>query len=706
MTEQLKQQLYELVKRNQFDAVYQLCKDERISFISLRILYKQNQAIFKSNGFWQSKLPHFYLPDVLTSDLNVTFWENYLEHDSFSNDELNRHLLILNADEFVQHFKLNKCFLKDRFWASLQRLVMTVSGLDTVIDELKIIADRLKRIDKEEMEDNFYFSQFNIGELLQSFTLYYHQYKQQPEIAGNKSHQTEIEVALVTELNRVLTLHKGKSTLALEYSTNSEIQKHFERYSAPHHKLGKRGLLLPVDEKTRFLYMLIDKAIARQSKRGAISLYITGYSSFESNDSRQPVLQTNERYRLFQLDNYKSSPEEYYFSKIKLENLRSLPKRTDTSASIDVLNFYGIPLEVLNNTKKISIEKALSLLKYFSVYKGPEEKTFSPNGSYIINNTADSAFTDLFGTNESITIFNCGKLVKDISNYFKWEVGEASTILEFLTLDLRGGCYPNSWLSRPFLKLDDNIIWLGSLLKDRRWDNVFINRLKQEYEHKGIITDLSANLELKVEETFAKTGFNTISRLIYKSLDGQRGDFDVLAYKDNTLFVCEVKSGWRSDDFSYATFLELYRLDGCASDQLNKGLAHLKEDWDSIKVKLKINEVIRLEEITVIPMIVTDYFEGDNLLYRGVYRKVSLLELEVIFKNRKKQLLETYLWMKKFLDQNNLNLRSFSSEEITWDLWNGKRNIDIPNLLDVIEKNEIWKEMLRIWKFSSVSYTI
>jgi len=254
--------------------------------------------------------------------------------------------------------------------------------------------------------------------------------------------------------------------------------------------------------------------------------------------------------------------------------------------------------------------------------------------------------------------------------------------------------------------VDDRVIWLGSFLKDRRWDNVIINRFKQEYEHAELVNEISKNLEVKIEEHFASAGFNTISRLRYKTSDGQRGDFDVLAFKDNTIFICEVKSGWRSDDFSYATYLEVNRLEGCAADQLEKGLAHLPEDWGTIRTKLKINKNILLEEITVIPIIVTDYFEGDNLLYRGVCRKISLLELEVIFKNSKRQLLETYFWMKQFLDQNNPNLNADRSPAIAWNLRDNKQNIDVATMLNIIDDNRIWIELEKFWRFSPVTYSI
>jgi hypothetical protein len=251
----------------------------------------------------------------------------------------------------------------------------------------------------------------------------------------------------------------------------------------------------------------------------------------------------------------------------------------------------------------------------------------------------------------------------------------------------------------PFLKYQDNVLWLGSFLKGRRWDNVFLNKFKLDYEFKSVAKLISSNFERKIEELFSSNNFKTISSLPFKSSNGQSGDFDVLAFKDNFLIVCEAKTGVRSDEFIHAANSEAVRLEGCAADQLIKGINNINEDWTNLKSKLKISDSVRINEIKIIPLIVTDYFEGDLHLYKNSILKTSLLELEVNLQNQKQSLLEMYIMMQSPMNSFNSALNEKRETPSNWDLWNGQKSCSVENLIQNIQSNAVWKELESIWKF-------
>jgi len=707
MTDQLKSQLQVALAIRDYYSIYNIFVDNRLSFIDLLVFYKVNdETILPDALFWNSQLPHYYLKQVLDSDLKISFIESYFKSNANSNDELNRHLIIICKDDYVRHFKLWRAFEKPQFWDSFKSISDSDQELARVKRELEIVIQSQKRIQLDVQKDEQFFLQFTIGDLLLGFSLYYYEFKQQPEFLNNKSWQTQIEVAVLSELDRVFLLHKGKASMQLGFKNNSGLQEYFTKNEAPHHILGKKTKETS-EIKFKKIYHLIEEAIRQTMRRNNIQLYLCGFADFEGINSNNILLKTNDKYRVFQINNAKSTPEELYFSNLRKETMYSKPpSKTDCTSINNALHFYGFPSSVTVNGFEIVIEKVVKLLKYFSVYKGPEERWVISNDKVLIFNKGDEKFIELFGDNESITIFGYDKLIENISIYFDWGKVETTAIISFLTFDLDTANYPLSWVSRPFIKLNEQILWLGSFLKDRRWDNILINKIKQEDEFKSLVNKLSRNFELQIHKLFENNNFKTLSGITFRSSNGQRGDFDLLAFKDNYLFIGEAKCGSRSDDFYHAVYLETVRLEGCAAEQLDKSVFNIQEDWKTIKTKLEIPDNVNLEEVTIIPMVMTDYFEGDLQLYKEKYRKISLLELDVLFKNKKKDLLEVYILKKLTSDRNNPNIRSPSSREKNWDLWLGNNYPDIRILLKNIDNNEIWKEIEDVWNFPDVAFTI
>ncbi len=710
MTEKLKihsSSIDKALANKDFNSLLKLFANNSFSCTELLVFYKRNEQVLSSQNFWNSELPHFHLQGILETDLKVTFLQLYFSNALFCNHELNKHLLVLAKADYIKHYKLWKAFEYSNFFDSVKQISKSNTELERIVKEFEIIIKAQNRIEVEQKEDEQYFLQFTFDEVALAFTLFYYEFKQHDQILGNKSFQTKIEVALVDEMDRILSLFKGKPNLTFQFKSNDELQTLYQRNEAPHHILGKKGLHVPPEPKYELLYSLINRLIDRNGRRGQIQLYICGYADFESVILNPAPLRTNINYKIFSINDIKSVPEELYFSKNIADRDKNAPKsRTDISSKLETLKYYGVPELIQINGNSIEIKKVLQLLRHFSVYKGPVERTIFPDKSFYVTNQGDKLFVELFGSNESITLFDFEKLYRGIATYFKWTELETKAILSFLTFDISHQNLPINWESSPFIKCNNHVMWLGSFLRDRRWDNILLNKLKKEPAYNKLVNTFSKNCELRVEELLNSKSFKTLSGLKFRSSNGQSGDFDVLAFRDNYLFVCEVKTGGRSNEFFHAAYSETVRLEGCAAEQLEKAIFNIKDDWENIKTILKIPKELLLDSVKIIPLIVTDYFEGDLQLYKSAYRKVSFLELDVILKNKKQDLMQLYDFIKSNTDSHNPERNRDRSIISNWDLWEGKKELDVETIIRNIEQNTIWKEIEMIWKFEEESCLI
>jgi len=684
--------IIELCTQERFDEIPSLFAKYNLTASDMLICYKRQlkkgTKFFSNPTFWKSNLPLFHLQEVLESELKSTFLEKYFSTDAHINEAFNECLFHTSKDTFVLYTKLNRVFLLPEFRQSIRQLAEKNHELKAVVKEFEICAEEWQTIEYEEQKDNFLLLQLGRGEILMGFVLYYQSVKRSPESLGNKSRQFEIENALNDELHRILALFQQNSSLSFNYSSNAEMQQVFERYETPHPILGKEGLVVPLDRIFQLIFDIAKRSIHRTSRRNRIELYQCGYADFETTILNPAPLKTNHRFQIFRKNDYKKGAEEFYFSDFKIKKLHSsLSPKISISTGINAMSFYGIPDEIIDQNIVLDLKKVLLLLQHFSTYKGPPERTIFEDKKFVIKNQADKRFRKLFGINESISLFDFGELKWNISVYFQWTKEDTESILGFLTFDLTDEATPKIWFQRPFLKINDQVIWLGAFLKDRRWSNVLLNKLKSEPIPKYIGETIAKNLEKQLERLFQKAGFVTTQGFKYFRKKEVLGDLDIVAFKDNHLFICEVKSGERSHDFSYAVHQEMVKLEDKAAGQLQRALHHLPHYWAKLQAEMGIEP--KLEDITVIPMIVTDIFEGDLRIYGANIRKTSLLELDVLLNNKKRDLLEMYLFNHSM---SNLKAAINWNQPTDWDLWEGKSTLSVEMLLKKLDEDAVWGE--------------
>lgn len=665
-------------------SVYDLMTESDFSVTDLKIFYKKNRKAFGKKEFWTSNLPLLHLNDILKTDLKNDFLDHYFKRNEFCNHQLNKALVSIRLSDFLLFFKMNKAFRHDDFMNSLERLSRLDSNLKVFYKEVFGIRKASANINKKLDEIREKLAENKLDNLLLGFALWHQNLKVSPSILDNKSNQTKYEMAAAEELNEVLKLYKNKKLENIAINSNSELQDRFNINKSPHPILDKTKKTNAKDEVLQNISDLIDESIKTTALNYTIDFYLCGYADIEFIDSEEIELKTNKYFTIFSLNDTKKGAEEMYFLP-SINELLSKPKIMPHGFEINlnISSYYGVP----KLYGVLDFHKIFKLLDYFSIFKSP-----LTNSDARIKKKQHTLlkFREYFGLNESITLFDYKELLNGIQDFFQWENSETEILLNFLTFDLSSKKHPKNWLSYPFIRIQSKVFWLGTFCVDRRWDNILINKIKIEEGFVELKQKAASNFEIRMEELFRGKGFKTNRGYSFINRDGESGEIDLLAYKDNCLFICEAKSSIRSDDFSHSVETQNRIFEGKAAHQLIKYETNIKEDWGKIKEKLCIDKGLKLEDVKIIPLIVTDHFEGDLALYLDKYQKVSFLELDVIMNNNRKKLLEGYLFHEK---GNNAKSRNLNIEDILkkCDLWHGHDELKVEFIEQNIKDNSVWK---------------
>lgn len=684
-------------KSSDYSGLCNLFVREEITSRDLTIFYKsKKKEVFRACAFWNSDLPLLLIEEILESDLRVAFMHEYVSKDVHCNNGLNRQLLSLDPQLFLRLFKLSGGHKKIAFLTDFENLRAEFSILGRLPQELKVIATTIVNLEASSKVDDQFLLQIPFGKVLITFALFHYEMKQMGRIEGNRVLQVAEEVALVNELNDVIQLFKNAGKIdsdSLPFESDEELQRYFDSYCVPHHILGKSNQQL-FDAEIALVRDVLYRKIERLYVASPLEIYLSGFAEFENPTFPPYKLVTNERFKLFQQNDKKSVPEEMYLSGLSIAQFDvNQLSRTRTTGPMNYFEMYGVPRHIEHDGHQVDLKQVISVLKHFSTFKGPVERNFNPSGVMEMNR-GDELFVKLFGSNSCICLFNEDELKSAVAMYFKIDDVTAGGLLDFLTLDLAKPLDLCEWIQSPFLKIRNKIIWMGTLSKDRRWEVILTNRLKSCEPYK---TQIPKNVETSVAELFKKRGYFVLNSHQFHSTLGTKGDIDVLALKDDALFIIEVKAGQHSNDFKHAAYSELVRLEGSAAEQLAKIEDYIRADWDILKGQLGKWKYKKLEELKIYSLIVTDHFEGELQLYKEKYLKTSILELDVILSNGKKRLYENYLILNTITNPNNPMYRGGAGWRIEWSLWKNKLTPRV--LYECIASNSVWKELNEEWKF-------
>ncbi|MFW5971933.1 MAG: hypothetical protein ACOCRL_00445 [Bacillota bacterium] len=284
---------------------------------------------------------------------------------------------------------------------------------------------------------------------------------------------------------------------------------------------------------------------------------------------------------------------------------------------------------------------------------------------------------------------------------------ELVNIFNFLSNDLIKNKQVDLSL-RPFIKINNLYFWNPGILANKNYAVILQNNVMKRriYNHR----EQSEKMEEKLLELFKLNDFNTLENYEYNSLTPNNkidGEIDLLAFKDNTLFIIELKT-----TFARSTVREIYNheehaLNKKAGEQLERASKYIKERFSEIKDKLGIN--VSYEEIKRYPLVVSTSFEGDYFSIKGKFKKISFFELKLILTNTKywiffedifdneiKNLLAKGLEAEaikkntELFDKHHKNLKEIQAQH---NLWSQSKQCSSEDLISAIEEDKVWKHL-------------
>jgi hypothetical protein len=198
---------------------------------------------------------------------------------------------------------------------------------------------------------------------------------------------------------------------------------------------------------------------------------------------------------------------------------------------------------------------------------------------------------------------------------------------------------------KPFVKIGKNIYWIAGILSNKNYSVMLQNIMLQNDRKKdeGSPTKLfSQNTENNLAYWFEQNKFKTIKNHVH--VEG-RGEIDLLALKDKTLFIGEIKSTF------YRSSVREIHMHFSNEDtgikkaifQLEKDINYLNKNWKTIKRLLETD--LEIKDLKIIPLAISSTLEEGNgtitvIGYKGFI--VSSFDLTLILTNRKFHLLNLF----------------------------------------------------------------
>jgi hypothetical protein len=623
----------------------------------------RGQKFKLTQSFWKSKISNkLSLPKdrILASEYftNAEALPDFLNFYLSQSDHIDEELLLkaigLDSDATALCIKRNKIFIKDDLdWDSIRDKVSLHTADPTFpkfVRECEILGELYRQVKAEASEFDYVLKALEITELLGGLSLYYeekrleilHWIYQGDGIFNHYENNvgcTETE-SLLSAFDRII---KAKIRLG---NSNSIIEIPFEK-SLFDELIGAYRKLVLFEQEIGFYCYHDHWSLAEERENG----YVFQNTKLEHS-------------KIWGRINYKFMIQHtFYYNYVNFSGLLEPIMESDMNdidrfASFKALLFradffsrFQLPDIIQNQDgKSIDLHKALTLLGRMAgySYKRYEEIVnavcleFAMGGfEFDLEKILAEATIRL----KSMAPWHPGAmpLVSQEERSFvtqlckSLESGESGRdeilgILDLISSDLDGRDTKKiDLVSKPFIKIGGDYVWLASALAERNQAISLYNCLYQgrllENEHKK----QSEETEKELAGLFKHAGFSALNSREFK--DGKL-EVDVLAYdeKDKVLFVIEhknslyVRSAIHEIQSHKAVSLEK------GAKQLGKALTYIEKHFDEIKSLLNIKE--DFEAIRLYPLLTTNSFEEDYIGVNG-FKKISMFELRIILENSK-----------------------------------------------------------------------
>ncbi len=615
--------------------------------------------------FWKSPLPLKWTKELLALPNSLDLLFDYFSKPENAHASFLQEMAKQNQRLLEKAIKISKAYEIQSHWESFevfrtnqnQRLRIFYKELDYI---RKLTSDWQEKAEFHEgvirgldYEDIFIHT-----------ISYFEKFKRSEQTISNQSHLTSTEITLCYTLNNLLNIKQ-----ATIKETGGSIKS---KYTISAFQKAVKDTLPPLNTPEGFIQgkYLPEEAISpeKQLIREAIEFYFSffavgyqidrylcGYADFETIDELDATLKTNESFAVHWRNDRKSWFQEVlamnkagqkeaartYLS--STEEMYEKQNYLSAHSAIEYWKYLKLPRTIVTKEEgEIDFEQVFTLLIAFSNYLMPEgrviitsqedKKEGSPVFPYFIaKRNKPEKFGHLFGDGY-LYVIEEEKLEKNITQYFGWNTQVVRNLLDFLTTDLNSNNSSKiDFLSRPLLKIGTQYIWLSSLLRDRRWDVI----MHRQMAAKTLFNqpNQSKEIEMGLADSFKKAGFNAVAGCEYNKGKDDEGEVDTLAFKDNVLFVIELKTTYLEEKLLRYAWYHAMKFEYKAIEQLTRHLEYIEANFEAVRSIPELGIDCELEELEIIPLIVSNIFEFDHLWIKGQYRKVSLFELLVILHN-------------------------------------------------------------------------
>lgn len=727
-------------KQPHFEACFKLLascgEEEMIQFVDETECHQKHASRF----FWASEIPYAFRKRLFNKDNAAQMLRQYFQHPgnvAHISEPLIKYLSETYPRELVLTVRETQSFLVRQHMESLQRLKSTA---DARVRRAVIEWEHINRFQKLFADRSLYFEglihNFSFEDLLIHFTAANERQKRRDRTGmNNDAYKVGRETNLLRVMNRVLQLKQKQEGDTGQRATGEEqflkqLADALPPQNTPEALADPR--MLPEEELTeekKLFTELIDFYFKLHEFEHYIDIYSYGYAEVEMLDSDEIQWKSTAAFVHHKRNDHKKRYAETYL--INKAAQKTGGRQTNVSIaefkvamSVTKSKVYYktlfLPLKARYNDNVIDLSKVFLLLASFSEYLMPAGNQWVVVGDKVTKITGLSSKHSLLPENYLVR-FEYESLIQVISEIFGWEEQEVMQIVDFLTSYLdRSDAEIDLW-TRPLVRHGSHVYWCSTYLRDRDWPVLIQGRGAREQLNKKQ-KESDKQLEEDLANLFIDAGFEAVASRVYEIDKQTKPEIDVLAYTDNTLFIIELKTTYLTEDplrnlkYINRTYAEK------AVDQLKRSKTFIEANFDGEKfreLKTELGITCSLEELCIRPLIVSNVFDGDDLVFDDEIMKISAFELSIILKNDLYWVLNMSSKasgqeeipglesMSIYVHEQvqNQNARGFRNEPIetskeACDLWSSKDRCSVDDLFTAIEQDKVWSFLDKLWDFS------
>jgi len=704
-----------------------LSPEDFVEFVGVKLF------VLRWSAFWQSEVATKYVELLLKSNYSREIVLNYFEKNEYCNENVTAIIWKNQPRTCAYFFKIQKAFNLPAHLLALKKAIQVNDRFGiNLVKEVEFISHNLETwTGKQRFYENI-VKMYSVEELLLHITSYYVDYKRNSSYhINNRKLLNDVRYNLILVINRWLRVKRNQSSnpdeSIFDNATSKDLAYRWSEICPPENTPdavldSSKRPALNLSPEVKLLRECVEFYLQHMRQEYHSELYLAGHAEFLFLDSeyQEAEIETNGHKGVYDNNDRKYSYEQQFlFRQTVPEHVQDDPQNLikwwgsrngEGETSLAWWKFHRLPGSIINTAAQVDMIKVLELLNVLSF-------NLIPPGRIIFRNSDDevvagpdreenSRFNNWFPKSDNILLLSREALSSAIIGYFEWSKGEVESILQFLTVDLEKVEAPlPDILERPFIETPNGLLWLGDFYKSMAWYYTQSNHLKAE----NIASEVDGNpyhilqskeLENDLANWFRGSGFEAINSRKYKRSTGTEGEIDVIAMKDNILFIVEIKNSIRSVRYLQSHKKDLQRYSIEAAAQLRE-----IEDFvrDEPKRFTQITGVNVRSGTQIVPLIVSLSFDNDDTLQGDGILKISLFELYILLTSQVEILYEPIKGVSASVIEAMMNSNQpfFNGDSISnspeQPLWEG--NLSGPQLYELIEKDSVWQPLKKQWKF-------